>query len=349
MPCGLWDHSNSATTGAERLEREGRRKIEAWQWLGVGIEMWQAARLSIHSDEKGSLSLAGAALRAGDDGNEPAAILELGQQGFWDLWHAAVEENHVEGTGLGSAVCVIAVDHRRIVEPEGLKGLARRGGKLRLGLDRGHRPREMGKDCRRIACGAANIEHSILRLDRGKLGEPRKHDWRKEIARWTAVERGPDLERCVAIGEIALFSAGTKSSRGSEAKAVRMRRSVTLSVRSCNSTMVARAASKSIIAPPRIPETSTISGPGQLQSLIDAHANRHLVTGLGHPLDWPRGGVVTQRTANPCTPVQFRAWPPPLNAHHHSTFVPAGSFAGEPLPFEAPSPFLRSRCHHTAS
>src|SRR6185295_16317161 len=24
----------------------------------------------------------------------------------------------------------------------------------------------------------------------------------------------------------------------------------------------------------------------------------------------PRGGVVTQRTANPRTPVQFRAWPP---------------------------------------
>jgi hypothetical protein len=26
----------------------------------------------------------------------------------------------------------------------------------------------------------------------------------------------------------------------------------------------------------------------------------------------PRGGVVTQRTANPRTPVQFRAWPPGL-------------------------------------
>jgi hypothetical protein len=25
---------------------------------------------------------------------------------------------------------------------------------------------------------------------------------------------------------------------------------------------------------------------------------------------WPRGGVVTQRTANPCTPVRFRARPP---------------------------------------
>src|SRR6266566_5612661 len=27
----------------------------------------------------------------------------------------------------------------------------------------------------------------------------------------------------------------------------------------------------------------------------------------------PRGGVVTQRSAKPCTPVQFRAWPPPLS------------------------------------
>src|SRR6267154_3877837 len=26
----------------------------------------------------------------------------------------------------------------------------------------------------------------------------------------------------------------------------------------------------------------------------------------------PRGGVVTQRSAKPCTPVQFWSWPPPL-------------------------------------
>ncbi len=25
---------------------------------------------------------------------------------------------------------------------------------------------------------------------------------------------------------------------------------------------------------------------------------------------WPRGGMVTQRTANPCIPVRFWAWPP---------------------------------------
>ena len=27
---------------------------------------------------------------------------------------------------------------------------------------------------------------------------------------------------------------------------------------------------------------------------------------------WPRGGMVTQRTANPSIPVRFWAWPPKL-------------------------------------
>src|SRR5262249_51401529 len=30
----------------------------------------------------------------------------------------------------------------------------------------------------------------------------------------------------------------------------------------------------------------------------------------------PRGGVVTQRSAKPFTPVQFRAWPPALSPNH---------------------------------
>jgi hypothetical protein len=34
---------------------------------------------------------------------------------------------------------------------------------------------------------------------------------------------------------------------------------------------------------------------------------------------WPRGGVVTQRTANPCTPVRFRAWPPSYSSYSHKT------------------------------
>ena len=103
---------------AERLEREGGRKVEAWQWLGVGVEMWQAARLSIHFDEKTGLALAGAALRAVcDDGNEPAAILELREQGFRHLGHAAVEKNHVERAGVWGAARVLAMDDRRIVKP----------------------------------------------------------------------------------------------------------------------------------------------------------------------------------------------------------------------------------------
>ncbi len=28
---------------------------------------------------------------------------------------------------------------------------------------------------------------------------------------------------------------------------------------------------------------------------------------------WPRGGMVTQRIANPCIPVRFWAWPPKKN------------------------------------
>src|SRR5262249_25781827 len=37
--------------------------------------------------------------------------------------------------------------------------------------------------------------------------------------------------------------------------------------------------------------------------------------------EWPRGGVVTQRSAKPFTPVQFRPWPPlaPAPAPHSLT------------------------------
>ena len=41
----------------------------------------------------------------------------------------------------------------------------------------------------------------------------------------------------------------------------------------------------------------------------------HLAGELSHQAslcgERPRGGVVTQRSAKPCTPVQFRTWPPP--------------------------------------
>ena len=35
----------------------------------------------------------------------------------------------------------------------------------------------------------------------------------------------------------------------------------------------------------------------------------------------PRGGVVTQRIANPCTPVRFRAWPPILSSSNPVRFT----------------------------
>src|SRR4051794_20299449 len=51
----------------------------------------------------------------------------------------------------------------------------------------------------------------------------------------------------------------------------------------------------------------------------------------------PRGGVVTQRTANPRTPVQFRAWPPAfapvalrLASHPGLESCPPGSSEGAP-------------------
>src|SRR5262245_63697602 len=45
---------------------------------------------------------------------------------------------------------------------------------------------------------------------------------------------------------------------------------------------------------------------------------------------WPRGGVVTQRTANPRTPVQFRAWPPPASAKAAAGETSRGGCAPKP-------------------
>src|SRR2546430_6485265 len=53
----------------------------------------------------------------------------------------------------------------------------------------------------------------------------------------------------------------------------------------------------------------------------------------------PRGGVVTQRTANPRTPVQFRAWPP--------TFPPSAlALAGRSLFAKIVGRSLRERRRH---
>jgi hypothetical protein len=43
------------------------------------------------------------------------------------------------------------------------------------------------------------------------------------------------------------------------------------------------------------------------------------------PASRPRGGVVTQRTANPCTPVRFRARPPFISSLIIDPFLPQAS------------------------
>src|SRR5689334_12290613 len=108
----------------------------------------------------------------------------------------------------------------------------------------------------------------------------------------------------------------------------RMRRSVTSAVRTWPSTMCRRAVAKSVIAvldlKKRRREERLLCGnkPENASFACDCRA---IVGGLsllyrhGRPdalmrRVWPRGGVVTQRTANPRTPVQFRAWPPAFAA-----------------------------------
>ena len=52
------------------------------------------------------------------------------------------------------------------------------------------------------------------------------------------------------------------------------------------------------------------------------------------PFLWPRGGVVTQRIANPCTPVRFRAWPPQSQNTLISTGESAWHSSARQLPIE---------------
>src|SRR4029079_2783343 len=164
--------------------------------------------------------------------------------------------------------------------------------------------------------------------------------------------------------------AETKLARGISIMASRMRRSVTSAVRTCPSTMCRRAVAKSVIAFLDLKKAVGKSGPCAAISRktqvspCDCHV---IVGGLwllyrhGQPdalisQVWPRGGVVTQRTANPRTPVQFRAWPPTfapsalrLASHPDSAKVArrslgeAGRFAKQagfviaPLPFPGSS------------
>src|SRR5262249_41385169 len=64
----------------------------------------------------------------------------------------------------------------------------------------------------------------------------------------------------------------------------------------------------------------------------------------GHPSQYqelrPRGGVVTQRSAKPCTPVQFRAWPPRLSSctrSRESALSPHRSVTTPARPHRRPS------------
>src|SRR4029079_3721546 len=143
--------------------------------------------------------------------------------------------------------------------------------------------------------------------------------------------------------------AGTKRSRGISIMASRMRRSVTSAVRTCPSTMCRRAVAKSVIAFLDLKKAvgksgscAAISRKTQV-SPCDCHV---IVGGLwllyrhGQPdalisQVWPRGGVVTQRTANPRTPVQFRAWPPTFAGP--SSFPKQAGFVIAPLPFPGSS------------
>ena len=61
-----------------------------------------------------------------------------------------------------------------------------------------------------------------------------------------------------------------------------------------------------------------------------ARGSRHCLIGwakLPMPAR-PRGGVVTQRSAKPFTPVQFRAWPPILRASFATVLSANGSRIG---------------------
>src|SRR4051812_43282796 len=114
--------------------------------------------------------------------------------------------------------------------------------------------------------------------------------------------------------------------------AVTIRGSVMSAVRTWPSTIMRRAAAKLIIGgASKLPDSGLscgflLQGPAKHKELgrpLDGLANRfressrpRVVGGrrllYRHPPGRPRGGVVTQRSAKPCTPVQFRAWPPGL-------------------------------------
>src|SRR5579863_5265501 len=114
-----------------------------------------------------------------------------------------------------------------------------------------------------------------------------------------------------------MAARGTNLSRATAFIAARMRWSVTLAARTWASTMLKRADSdigKPLQIWPRLigrhgPVDNLASCRFRILSVIAASR----LPGFFRQFSLrPRGGVVTQRTANPRTPVRFRAWPPIL-------------------------------------
>ena len=87
------------------------------------------------------------------------------------LGHAAVQQNHIKGPRFRRAAGERAFHDRHVGHAELLQGFPGGSRELRLSLHRGHRTGEARDHGGRIAGGAADIEHGITRLDRGKLDQ----------------------------------------------------------------------------------------------------------------------------------------------------------------------------------
>src|SRR6476659_8348423 len=135
MPAAVWDRSNSAARSRGKtwgkLEDKARRRHKARERSGIGVEMWQPARLAVHLDEKTGLSLAGTAFAAGGkNGAKPAALLQLCEEGIRHFGHAAVQQNHIERPGFRRAAGERAFDDRRVGNAEILQGFPGGGREL---------------------------------------------------------------------------------------------------------------------------------------------------------------------------------------------------------------------------
>src|SRR6185369_957469 len=127
MRGAVWGRSNSAARSRGKtwgkLQDKAWRQHKARERPGIGVEMWQPARLAIDLDEKSGLSLAGTAFAAGgNNGAEPAALLQLGKEGIRHLGHAAVQQNHIERPGFRRAAGQSALHDRHVGNVKLLQG-----------------------------------------------------------------------------------------------------------------------------------------------------------------------------------------------------------------------------------